>query len=186
MILIIDNYDSFTFNLYQQIESLGKKTRIFSNDKISLAEIEKLKPEKIIISPGPKSPHDSGISLKVVQKFYSKIPLLGVCLGHQCIGEFFGSKVIKYKKIVHGKASKIYHTKKGIYTNMGNPFCAARYHSLIIDKVPADFYLQAWTEDKTIMGIKHHKYRVYGIQFHPESFLTPEGDKIMHNFLYEK
>ncbi len=185
MILIIDNYDSFTYNLYQQVERLGKKTKIFKHDQISIKEIEKLKPKKIIISPGPKKPRDSGISVKVVQKFYTKIPILGVCLGHQCIGQFFSSKVVHAKEILHGKTSKIYHNEDKLFKGLKNPFNAARYHSLVINKVPKEFVKTAWTKDNEIMAIHHEKYPVFGIQFHPESFLTEEGDKLMHNFLYE-
>lgn len=184
MILLIDNYDSFTYNLYQQVESLGKKTVIRKNDQISLAEIEKLSPEKIIISPGPGRPENSGISSKVVQKFYTKIPILGVCMGHECIGQIFSSRIIPTKKILHGKTSKIYHAKNSIFKGLPNPFSAARYHSLILDKIPKNFQLIAWTSDNEIMGIKHNKYPLYGVQFHPESFLTKEGDKLMNNFLY--
>lgn len=185
MILIIDNYDSFTYNLYQQIESLGKKCLVCKHDEISIGEIEKLNPEKIIISPGPKRPEDSGISTEVVQKFYTKKPVLGVCLGHECIGQIFCSKIIHAKKIMHGKTSKINHSKDKLFKGVKNPFEAARYHSLVIDKTPKEFELIAWTADKEIMAIKHKKYPLYGVQFHPESFLTPEGNKIMKNFLYE-
>jgi anthranilate synthase component 2 len=183
MILIIDNYDSFTYNLYQQIESLGEKTIIFKHDKITIKEIEKLSPQKIIISPGPKRPEDSGISMEVIKKFYKKIPILGVCLGHQCIGELFGSKIIHAKKILHGKISKIFHSKDILFKNIKTPFNAARYHSLAIDKVPKNFYLTAWTSDKEIMAIKHKKYPLFGIQFHPESFMTEKGNTLMKNFL---
>lgn len=183
MILIIDNYDSFTYNLYQQIESLGAKTKIFKSDKITISQIKKMRPEKIIISPGPGRPKDSGISMKVIKNFYKKIPILGVCLGQECIGELFGSKVVHAKKIMHGKTSKIYHTKNSLFQDLKNPFNAARYHSLIINKVPKDFILTAWTLNNEIMAIQHKKYPLYGVQFHPESFLTEEGDKLMKNFL---
>ena|SRR3989338_5617851 len=186
MILIIDNYDSFTYNLYQQIESLGKKTIIFKNDKISLPEIAKLNPEKIIISPGPRRPEDSGISNQVVQKFYTQIPILGVCLGHECIAQIFGSKITHSKKILHGKTSDIHHAETKLFKDVKNPFKAARYHSLIVDTVPKNFTLSAWTDGNEIMAIQHDKYPLYGVQFHPESFLTEEGEKLMHNFLYEK
>lgn len=185
MILLIDNYDSFTYNLYQQIENLGEKVKVVKNDEITINEIEKLKPKKIVISPGPGRPEIGGISTKVVQKFYTKIPILGVCLGHQVIGQIFGSKIVHAEKILHGKTSKIYHCKDFLFKNVKNPFLAARYHSLILDKVPNNFVLTAWTKDKEIMGIKHKKFNLFGIQFHPESFLTQEGNKIMKNFLYE-
>lgn len=183
MILIIDNYDSFTYNLFQQVESLGFQSKVFLNDKITIKEIEKLKPSKIIISPGPKRPENSRISIKTIKKNYKTIPILGVCLGHECIGEIFGSKIIHAKKIIHGKTSKIHHNNKGIFKNMKNPFNAARYHSLIIDKVPKNFLLTAWTHDNEIMGIQHVKYPLYGVQFHPESFMTQEGENLMKNFL---
>lgn len=185
MILLIDNYDSFTYNLYQQIENLGEKVKVVKNDELTINEIEKLKPKKIVISPGPGRPENSGISMKAVQKFYTKIPILGVCLGHQAIGQIFGSKVVHAKKVLHGKTSKIYHSKDFLFRKIKNPFLAARYHSLILDKMPPDFVLTAWTKDHEIMGIKHNSYPIFGIQFHPESFLTQEGNKIMKNFLYE-
>ena len=186
MILIIDNYDSFTYNLYQQIESLGHKCLVFKHDKINIEKIRKLNPKKIVISPGPKRPEDSGISNKVVQNFYTTKPILGVCLGHECIGQIFSSKIIHANKIMHGKTSEVKHNQDKLFKNVQNPFKAARYHSLVIDKTPKDFDLIAWTiEDKEIMAIKHQKYPLYGVQFHPESFLTTEGNKIMKNFLYE-
>lgn len=167
------------------IENLGEETKVVKNDEITVSGIKKIKPSKIIISPGPGSPKDSGISKKIIKTFYKEIPILGVCLGHQCIGEIFGSKVIHAKKLMHGKTSKIYHDKKNIFKDIKNPFVAARYHSLIIDKIPKNFILTAWTKDKEIMGIKHEKYKLFGIQFHPESFMTEEGKKIMKNFLNE-
>ena len=185
MILIIDNYDSFTYNLYQQIEKLGKKTKIFQHDKITIEQIKKLKPEKIIISPGPKTPKEAGISNQVITEFYKQIPILGVCLGHECIGEVFKSKIIHAKQILHGKSSDIYHDESKLFQGLQNPFKAARYHSLILDKVPKEFKLSAWTKENEIMGIEHEKYPLFGLQFHPESFLTEEGNKLMHNFLYE-
>lgn len=185
MILIIDNYDSFTYNLYQQVESLGKKTKVIKNDELSIKAIKKLKPSGIIISPGPGRPKNSGISMKVIEKFHTKIPILGVCLGHQCIAEFFNSKIIHAKHILHGKTSKIHHTNNKLFKGLKNPFTAARYHSLIANKIPKNFILTAWTKNKEIMGIQHKKYPLFGIQFHPESFLTKEGNKLMKNFLYE-
>jgi anthranilate synthase component 2 len=161
------------------------RARVFENDKITINQIKKLKPSKIIISPGPKRPENSGISLRVVQIFYSQIPILGVCLGHQCIGQFFGSKVIHATQILHGKTSQIYHTEDKLFKGLQNPFSAARYHSLILNKVPKDFNLTAWTQNNEIMAIQHKVYPIFGIQFHPESFLTEKGNKLMHNFLYE-
>lgn len=186
MILLIDNYDSFTYNLYQLIESLGEETKVVKNDEITINEIKKIKPSKIVISPGHGSPKDSGISKQIIEFFHKEIPILGVCLGHQCIGEVFGSKVVHAKKLMHGKTSKIYHNQKSIFKNVQNPFAGARYHSLIINKVPKDFILTAWTKEKEIMGIKHEKYKLFGVQFHPESFMTEEGKKIIKNFLNEK
>lgn len=187
MILLIDNYDSFTYNLYQQVENFGVHTKVFKNDQITIPQIQKLNPSKIIISPGPGRPKDSGISMKVIKNFYKKIPILGVCLGQECIGELFGAKIVHAKKIMHGKTSKIYHTTenstKNLFNKMKNPFVAARYHSLIINKVPKDFILTAWTFDNEIMAIQHKKFPLYSVQFHPESFLTDEGDKLMKNFL---
>ena len=180
MIVIIDNYDSFTYNLYQQIISLGHKCEVFKNDEISP---QKITAEKIILSPGPGRPEESGISREVLERFYKTTPILGVCLGHQLIGEHFGSKTIQAKEILHGKTSTVKHTKTEIFTEVKNPFEAARYHSLAIDKLPKDFKLLAHTEDGEIMGMKHEKYPLYGIQFHPESFLTEQGNKIMQNFL---
>ncbi|MFA6305273.1 MAG: aminodeoxychorismate/anthranilate synthase component II [Candidatus Gracilibacteria bacterium] len=185
MILLIDNYDSFTYNLYQLIESLGGETKVVKNDEITIDKIRKIKPSKIVISPGPGSPEDSGISKQVIKTFYKEIPILGVCLGHQCIGEIFGSKVVHAKKLMHGKTSNIHHDKKSIFKNVKNPFVGARYHSLIVNTVPEDFSLTAWTREKEIMGIEHKKYKLFGLQFHPESFMTKEGKKIMKNFLNE-
>lgn len=184
MILLIDNYDSFTYNLYQQIESLGKKTLVLAHDQVTLSQIAKLKPEKIIISPGPKTPKEAGISTAVIKKFYKTIPILGVCLGHECIGAAFGSKVVQAKKILHGKTSEIYHKEDKLFKGLKNPFLAARYHSLILEEIPKDFVLTAWTKDNEIMAIHHEKYPLFGIQFHSESFLTEEGNQLMHNFLY--
>lgn len=184
MVIIIDNYDSFTYNLYQQIESLGVRTKVFKNDEISLKKLQELKPSKIVISPGPGRPEDSGISLQIVQEFHTKVPILGVCLGHQCIGQIFGSKIEHAKRIMHGKTSKVYRTEDRLFEGVKNPIIATRYHSLVINQIPKDFTLTAWDENNEIMAIHHTKYPVFGVQFHPESFLTEEGDKIMHNFLY--
>jgi len=167
------------------IEGLGSETKVFKNDEISIKDIQKLRPSRIIISPGPGTPKDSGISKKIIETFYKEIPILGVCLGHQCIGEIFGSKTVHAKKLMHGKTSKIYHNKEYIFKNVKDPFIAARYHSLIINKVPKDFTLTAWTLDGEIMGMKHNNYKLFGVQFHPESFMTEEGKKIMKNFIDE-
>lgn len=183
MILLIDNYDSFTYNLYQQFGKIGASVRVVKNDEISVKEIGRLRPEAIVISPGPGRPKEAGISMKVVEEFYKSIPVLGVCLGHQAIGLNFGSKVVGAKKILHGKTSLIFHNKDSIFKDMKSPFVAARYHSLTIDEVPNDFVLTAWTKDQEIMGIRHKEFPVFGVQFHPESFMTVGGDKIIENFL---
>lgn len=183
MILLIDNYDSFTYNLYQLIASLGFDVLVKKNNEITIEEIINLKPDKIIISPGPKRPEDAGISIDVIKYFYKTIPILGVCLGHQCIGKLFGAKITHAKEVLHGKTSIINHTGKGVFINVKNPFLAARYHSLAIEKVPEDFNLHAWAEDGEIMAIQHNFYPLYGIQFHPESFMTEDGITIINNFM---
>ena len=184
-ILMIDNYDSFTFNLVQYFGILGAKIKVCRNDKISLSDIEEMKPLKIVISPGPGRPVDAGISNSLIKHFYKNIPILGVCLGHQCIGEVFGADIINSGIVVHGKTSLIYHDDKTIFKGLDNPFRAARYHSLIIkkDTIPFSFEISANTEDDIVMGIRHRKYKLEGIQFHPESFLTPLGIKMLENFL---
>ncbi len=185
MMLIIDNYDSFTFNLVQIVGKLGERFRVFRNDKITLKEIERLKPKRILISPGPGRPEKAGITCEVIKEFYKKLPILGVCLGHQAIGYSFGAKIIKAKRIMHGKVSEIFHDKKFIFRRVENPFIATRYHSLVIDRntLFEDFIICAESEDKEIMGIRHKKYPLFGVQFHPESILTKEGEKIIKNFL---
>lgn len=183
MILIIDNYDSFTYNLYQQVAGLGYSVEVFKHDAITIDQIESIKPTHIIISPGPKGPKDSGISLKVIEKFYKTIPILGVCLGHQCIGIVFGSSVVQAPHIMHGKTEAIQHDNFGLFRSLKNPFVAARYNSLVLDHVPSNFTLTATSEDGSIMAIQHDKYQLFGIQFHPESFMTPHGNVIMKNFL---
>ena len=183
LILIIDNYDSFTYNLYQQIASLGYPTTVAQHDAIDIKQVKDLRPTHIVISPGPKRPQDSGVSLEVIRKFYRHIPMLGVCLGHQCIGEVFGSKTVEAPVIVHGKTDAIHHKKSGLFLNLPNPFMAARYNSLVLDTLPDEFALTAWSDDGSIMAIQHTTYPVYGVQFHPESFMTPHGNVIMKNFL---
>ncbi|MBU0633877.1 MAG: aminodeoxychorismate/anthranilate synthase component II [Candidatus Omnitrophica bacterium] len=187
MIVLIDNYDSFTYNLVQYFEGLNQKVAVFRNDKITLERIAKINPAYIVISPGPCTPRESGISCDVIERFAAKIPILGVCLGHQCIGYAYGAKIIQAKTIMHGKTSKIYHKGKGIFKNISNPFIATRYHSLIIKEKTLPAYLEviARTDDGTIMAIKHKKYAVWGVQFHPESILTTEGKKILKNFIKE-
>ncbi|MBA7674155.1 Aminodeoxychorismate/anthranilate synthase component 2 [subsurface metagenome] len=185
MILVIDNYDSFVYNLVQYLEELGKKTEVYRNDKISLRIIEEKKPEGIVISPGPGQPKNAGISEQVVEHFASQIPILGVCLGHQCIGEVFGAKIVRAKNLMHGKTSLIYHYGKDIYQGTENPFLATRYHSLIIKNgtLPDCLIRTAWTKKEEIMGIRHKEYPVFGMQFHPESILTEAGKKLLKNFL---
>lgn len=185
MILVIDNYDSFTYNLVQYLQELGANTVVFRNDKVVLAKLKKLRFKRIVISPGPGRPESSGISCDVIKQFYKKIPILGVCLGHQCIGEVFGAKIIKAPKIMHGKTSLIYHNKKEIFKGVKSPFEATRYHSLIVDKktLPSNLAITAHTKDGIIMGLKDKNYPLFGVQFHPESILTGEGKKILKNFI---
>ena len=187
-ILMIDNYDSFTYNLVHYIEEFGAKVNVVRNDETSINKIKKYKPDIIFISPGPCSPKEAGISVKIVKELAGKIPIFGVCLGHQSIGYAFGSEIIKAKKLLHGKTSKIYHNGKGIYKNLPNPFEATRYHSLIINKktLPKDFEITSQTKDGTIMGILNKELKVEGVQFHPESILTKQGKKLIKNILETK
>ncbi len=184
-ILMIDNYDSFTYNLVQYLGILGKRIKVRRNDKITIEEIREMAPEKVVISPGPGRPDSAGISKQLIKTFYQEIPILGVCLGHQCIGEVFGAKVINSGTVIHGKTSMIYHDGKTIFRSIKNPFEAARYHSLILRRgtVPEDFIVSAETENSIVMGIRHKHFPLEGIQFHPESFLTSTGIKILKNFL---
>lgn len=185
MILVIDNYDSFTYNLVQYLGALGANIRVFRNDKITIAQIKKLKPAKIVISPGPGRPEDAGISCAVISKFCGKIPILGVCLGHQAIGYVYGGRIVQAKRLMHGKTSLIYHNKKTIFKSIPNPFEATRYHSLIVEKktLPETLEITAWTKEGEIMGLKHKAHPVWGVQFHPESILTKAGMEILRNFL---
>jgi anthranilate synthase component 2 len=188
MLLMIDNYDSFTYNLVQYFGELGTEVRVFRNDKITCDEIEALAPQQIVISPGPCTPDQAGISIAVIQKFVGKIPILGVCLGHQSIVQAFGGKIVQAKKIMHGKTSQIHHTSKNLFTHIENPFVATRYHSLVVDKgtLPDCLEINAWTlsnEDKEIMGIQHKTEPVMGVQFHPESILTEHGHALLKNFI---
>ena len=184
-ILLIDNYDSFTYNLYHYLSSLKCKVEVYRNDKITYKNIIKKKYKKIVISPGPGNPNQAGNCLKIVKRIFKKIPILGVCLGHQIIGQAFGAKIINAKKIMHGKTSLIKHTGKGIFKGIKKVLPGTRYHSLIIDRktLGNDLIVTAETKDRTIMGIMHKKYNVHGVQFHPESFKTPEGMKLLKNFL---
>ena len=185
MILMIDNYDSFTYNLVQYLGQMGAQVKVFRNDKISIQKIKRLKPKKILISPGPGRPEDAGISCNITKEFAGKIPILGVCLGHQCIGYVYGGRIINAKILMHGKTSLIYHNRKTIFKGIPNPFEATRYHSLIIEKksLPQDLEITAWTKTGEIMGVKHKKYPLWGVQFHPESILTKAGRNILANFL---
>ncbi|MDP8216865.1 MAG: aminodeoxychorismate/anthranilate synthase component II [Candidatus Kaelpia imicola] len=183
--VMIDNYDSFTYNLVQYFGELGANVKVFRNDKVSLDEIKRIKPDHIVISPGPGRPRDAGISKDVVLEFYKHIPILGVCLGHQAIAEVFGAKIIRAKRLMHGKTSSIYHNGKDLFDGVSNPFEATRYHSLIVkpDTISSVFTITAETEDKEIMGIKYKRYPLFGVQFHPESILTSVGHDILNNFL---
>ena len=185
MVLVIDNYDSFTYNLVQYLGELGAKLTVFRNDEITLKGIKKLKPSKIIISPGPGTPRAAGISNAVIKEFSGKVPIFGVCLGHQCMGEVFGGKVVRANLIMHGKTSSIYHCRKDVFKNVKDPFEATRYHSLIVERksLPKILEITAETKRKEIMGLKHKKHPTWGVQFHPESILTGEGKKILKNFL---
>ncbi len=185
MILVIDNYDSFTYNLVQYLGELGAELAVYRNDKLTCDEIESMKPVKIVISPGPCTPTEAGISLDLIERFAGKIPILGVCLGHQSIGQAFGGEVIRAPFVVHGKTSWISHNGETIFKNLKNPFEATRYHSLIVkrENLPSCLKITAWTEDGIIMGLKHIDYPVWGVQFHPESILTNEGKKLLGNFL---
>jgi anthranilate synthase/aminodeoxychorismate synthase-like glutamine amidotransferase len=185
MILMIDNYDSFTFNLVQYFGVLGEEIKVFRNDKITLQEIRNLKPKKIVISPGPGRPEGAGISCDCIREFADAIPLLGVCLGHQCIGLVYGTRIVGAKKLMHGKTSRIYHDARTIFKGISNPFEATRYHSLLVDRhrLPDCLEITAWTKEKEIMGLKHKKYPLWGVQFHPESILTKAGLNILSNFL---
>ena len=185
MILVIDNYDSFTYNLVQYLGELGADIEVFRNDKITIGQIKKIRPSRILISPGPGKPKDAGISEEVIRVFGKSTPLLGVCLGHQAIGEVFGGRIVGAKSLMHGKTSDIYHDGKYIFKGIPSPFEATRYHSLVVERksFPEPLLITAETEDKEIMGLRHKSYPIYGVQFHPESILTLEGKKILKNFL---
>lgn len=185
MILMVDNYDSFTYNLVQYLGELGAQVKVFRNDKIGIQKIGRLKPKKIVISPGPGRPENAGISCDVIKEFTGKIPILGVCLGHQCIGYVYGGRIVNARVLMHGKTSLIYHNRKTIFKGLPNPFEATRYHSLVIEKksLPEILEITAWTKSGEIMGVKHKKYPLWGVQFHPESILTKTGKDILANFL---
>jgi len=187
MILVIDNYDSFTFNLVQMLEALGRDVQVRRNDKISIRDIEDLSPSAIVISPGPGRAEKAGITLEVIRRFAQEIPILGVCLGHQAIATAFGGKVVRAPRIMHGKTSAISHDGEGIFEGLPDPFEAVRYHSLIVDRryLPYELVMSAWTEYGEVMGIRHARYPTYGVQFHPESILTREGERMLKNFIYQ-
>ena len=193
MLLMIDNYDSFTYNLVQYFGELGVDVQVYRNDQISIAEIEKLKPAQIVVSPGPCTPNEAGISVEAIKHFAGKIPILGVCLGHQSIGQAFGGKIVHANAIMHGKTSMVYHKDVGVFAGLKNPFEATRYHSLVIEKtsIPDCLEITAWTQDEKgnideIMGVRHKELMVEGVQFHPESILTEHGHDMLRNFLKQK
>ena len=185
MFLVIDNYDSFTYNLVQYFGELGANPQVKRNDAITPDEVERMKPQKIVISPGPGRPEEAGISMELIRKFGVKIPILGVCLGHQCMGEVYGGKVVRAGRLMHGKTSPIQHDGKGVFQGLPNPFEATRYHSLIVEKnsVPSCLEICAETAEGEIMGLRHREYPVHGVQFHPESILSKEGKDLLANFL---
>jgi anthranilate synthase/aminodeoxychorismate synthase-like glutamine amidotransferase len=188
MILLIDNYDSFTYNLVQRLGELdpGIQLQVFRNDKITVEQVEELKPTHIIVSPGPCTPREAGVSNDVIARFAPRVPLLGVCLGHQCIGHVFGGEVVRNSRIMHGKTSLIHHDGRGVFRGLSNPFEATRYHSLVIRRetfTNPDFEIAAWTDENEIMGVRHKTWPLHGVQFHPESFLTAEGPLLLRNFL---
>lgn len=185
MILVIDNYDSFTYNLVQYLGELGAEIRVVRNDAISVDEVAAMGAERIVISPGPGTPNEAGISCAVIQRLGPSLPLLGVCLGHQCIGQVYGGRVVRAERLMHGKTSLIRHTGRGLFEGLPNPFEATRYHSLIVERatLPAELEITAETEEGEIMGLQHRRHPVFGVQFHPESVLTPNGGQLLRNFL---
>lgn len=185
MIVLIDNYDSFTYNLVQYLGELGIEQIVIRNDRIRVDEIKRLKPDALVISPGPCTPRQAGISIEAIQELHKELPILGVCLGHQAIGEAFGGKVVKASSIYHGKTSEIHHSGSDLFRDIPNPFTGTRYHSLIVEKesLPSCLETTAWTDDGTIMGLRHKEYPTFGVQFHPESIATTHGKQILRNFL---
>ena len=185
MLLLIDNYDSFTYNLFQYLSELGEEVMVVRNDKMGLEEMQKLSPERIVISPGPGTPEQAGISNDVIRRFGARIPILGVCLGHQCIGYTYGAEIVRADRLMHGKTSMIYHDGRTIFAGLANPFEATRYHSLIVkkDTLPDCLEISAWTDQDEIMGVRHKQSLVEGVQFHPESVLTVVGKDLLRNFL---
>ena len=185
MVLIIDNYDSFTYNLVQRLGELGATIEVYRNDKVTVEEVEARKPDHIVVSPGPCTPREGGVSNDVIRHFAGKVPILGVCLGHQCIGFSFGAEIVRAPRLMHGKTSMIHHDGKTIYRGLSNPFEATRYHSLIVqeDTLSDEFEITARTDQNEIMGVRHKELAIEGVQFHPESFLTQEGPMLLRNFL---
>jgi len=185
MILMIDNYDSFTYNLVQYLGELGEDVKVIRNDELTVDEVEKLAPERIVLSPGPCTPNEAGVSLGVIKRMAGRVPLLGVCLGHQAIGQAFGGRVIHAQTLMHGKVSAIHHTGVGVFRGLPSPYNATRYHSLAIERstCPPELEMTAWTEDGEIMGVRHRTLPVEGVQFHPESILTEHGHALLRNFL---
>ncbi len=189
VVFVLDNYDSFTYNLVQYLGELGAEVEVRRNDQVTVAEVEALRPERIVVSPGPCTPHEAGISIELIRHFAGKVPVLGVCLGHQALGAAFGGKVIRAKNLMHGKTSQVEHDGKTIFRNVPSPMTATRYHSLIVaeEQLPAELEVSAWTHDsdgtRVIMGLRHRQFPVEGVQFHPESVLTAEGKKLVRNFL---
>lgn len=190
MLLMIDNYDSFTYNVVQYFGELGADVKVVRNDELSIADIEKLNPEHLVISPGPCTPNEAGISVAAIKHFAGKLPILGICLGHQSIGQAFGGNIIRAKQVMHGKVSKIYHNNQGVFAGLNNPFNATRYHSLVIEQktIPDCLEITAWTENENgeideIMGVRHKTLAIEGVQFHPESILTEHGHDLLNNFL---
>ena len=185
MILLLDNYDSFTYNLAQYLGELGCQVEVHRNDRVSVGQIAQRKPERIVISPGPCTPQQAGISVELIQTLAGKFPILGVCLGHQAIGAAYGGKIVRAPKLFHGKTSQIRHNGKGVFADLANPFTATRYHSLIVEKksLPRELEITAETDDGVIMGLQHRRYKLAGVQFHPESVLTESGKQLLQNFL---
>ena len=185
MLLMIDNYDSFTWNLVQYFGELGEEVRVFRNDEITVEEIASLKPDRLVVSPGPCSPAEAGISVAAIQAFAGRIPLLGVCLGHQSVGAAFGGKIVQARQLMHGKTSLVHHADTGVFRDLPDPFTATRYHSLAIERasLPACLEVTAWTDDGEIMGVRHRELSVEGVQFHPESILSEHGHRLLKNFL---
>ena len=188
MLLMIDNYDSFTYNLVQYLGELGEDVRVYRNDAVTLEEIAALKPARIVVSPGPCTPNEAGVSVPLIQRFSGQIPILGVCLGHQSIGQAFGGRIIHARTLMHGKTSMIHHAGKGVFRGLPDPFEATRYHSLVIERetIPDCLEITGWTDDGEIMGVRHRTLAVEGVQFHPESILTQHGHELLKNFLEER